>query len=233
MKDNSAPLVSVIVPVFNEEENIGMTVERILQLRDRLNLEVIVVDDGSTDQTREIVKNFKDVNLICHEKNCGKGGAIVTGMLSSRSDIIVIQDADLEYLPEDIPKLIDPILRGKADFVFGSRFLGTIRGMSRSHRVGNMILSLAAMLLYNTSITDVMTGHKAFSRRSIKTVKLSERGFGVEVELTAKFLRNGWKLAEVPISYVYRKRGRSKITYIDGLKCLIKLIKLRISPSAR
>ena len=233
MKDNSAPLVSVIVPVFNEEENIGMTLERILQLDGRLNLEVIVVDDGSTDQTREIVKKFEDVNLICHEKNCGKGGAIVTGMVSSRGDIIVIQDADLEYLPEEIPKLIDPILQGKADFVFGSRFLGTIRGMSRSHRVGNMILSVAARLLYNTSITDVMTGHKAFSRRSLKTVKLSERGFGIEVELTAGFLGNGWKLAEVPISYVYRNKGRSKIAYTDGLMCLVKLVKLRISPSAR
>ncbi|MDH5266410.1 MAG: glycosyltransferase family 2 protein [Candidatus Bathyarchaeota archaeon] len=233
MKDNRTPLVSVIVPVFNEEEIIGVTLERTLQLRGKLNLEVIVVDDGSTDQTREIVKDFEDVNLICHEKNCGKGGAIVTGMLSSRGDIIIIQDADLEYLPEDIPKLIDPILQGRADFVFGSRFLGTIKEMSRSHRVGNMILSLAARLLYNAPITDVMTGHKAFSRRSLKTVKLSERGFGVEVELTAKFLGNGWKLAEVPISYVYRNKGRSKITYIDGLKCLVKLLKLRISPSAR
>ena len=228
MKDNSAPLVSVIVPVFNEEEIIGTTLERILQLSGRLNLEVIVVDDGSTDQTREIVKKFEDVNLICHEKNCGKGGAIVTGMVSSRGDIIVIQDADLEYLPEDIPKLINPISQGKADFVFGSRFLGTIRRMSLSHRVGNMILSLATRLLYNTSITDVMTGHKAFSRRALETVKLSEQGFGIEVELTAKFLGNGWKLAEVPISYVYRKKGRSKLTYIDGLTCLLKLVKRRI-----
>jgi len=226
MKDIS-PIVSVIIPTFNEGEIIKTTLERVLRLRKKLNLEVIVVDDGSTDQTREIVKDFKDVNLISHKKNKGKGEAIVTGTFGSRGGIIVIQDADLEYFPEEIPKLIDPILQGKADFVFGSRFLGTIKGMSWSHKVGNMILSFAARLLYNTPITDIMTGHKAFSRILIETVELSELRFGVEVELTAKLFGNGWKLEEVPIAYEYRRKGKSKIMYIDGLKCLVKLVKLK------
>lgn len=227
MGNVTGSLVSVIIPVFNEEELIDAVIERVLGLRGRLNLEVIVVDDGSTDRTCEIVESIKEIKLICHKRNYGKGKAFIDGVAHSRGDIVVIQDADLEYFPEEIPRLIDPIIKGKADFVFGSRFLGTIEDMSKSHKFGNTILSLVASLLYNIRITDIMTGHKAFSRESLTTVRLNELGFGVEVELTSKFLANGWRLAEVPISYAYRKKGKSKIAGLDGLKCLIKLFRLR------
>jgi len=222
------PVVSVIIPVFNEEEAIGDTLQRTLQLSDRLNLEVIVVDDGSTDRTCEIVRGFKKITLVSHQNNQGKGKALVTGILRSRGRIVVIQDADLEYSPEEIPKLVEPILRNGADAVFGSRFLGKIDGMSHSHWFGNRILSIAASLLYGVSISDVMTGHKAFLKKSLRTLKLNENGFEVEVELTAKLLRNGWKLAEVPTSYSYRRKGLSKIGYLDGLRCLAKLVVFRI-----
>ncbi len=215
--------------MFNEETLIGETLERLLKLRRNLNLEIIVVNDGSTDQSREIVENFKNVHLVNHEKNLGKGKAIVTGIHHSQGGIIVIQDSDLEYSPEDIPRLIFPLLHGKADFVYGSRFLGSIKGMSQSHRVGNMILSLVTRIFFKAVVTDVMTGHKAFSRKILENLELSEFGFGIEVELTAKLLGQKWKLAEIPITYFYRNNGRSKISYIDGLTSLVKLYQLRFS----
>lgn len=232
MKDNNTPLVSVIVPVFNEEESIGATLERTLQLRKKYNLEVVVVDDGSTDRTRGIIRTFADVLLISHTRNLGKGMAIITGMVKSRGDILVVQDADLEYLPEEIPRLIEPILNKKADVVFGSRFSGRIVGMGRTHWFGNKLLSATAGLLYGVQITDVMTGHKAFSRKSLNSIKLREKDFEIEVEFTAKLLRNGWRIAEVPISYSFRRNGRSKIGYRDGFRCFIKLLVLRVSAIA-
>jgi len=229
MKDINTPLVSVIIPVFNEEESVGATLERTLQLRKKYSLEVVVIDDGSTDRTREIIRSFADVLLIGHTRNLGKGMAIITGMLKSRGDILVVQDADLEYSPEEIPRLIEPILNKRADVVFGSRFLGRIVGMTRTHWFGNKLLSSAARLLYGVQITDVMTGHKAFSRKSLNSIELREKDFEIEVEFTAKLLRNGWKIEEVPISYSFRRNGRSKIGYRDGFRCFIKLLILRVS----
>jgi len=167
--------------------------------------------------------------FVGHARNQGKGMAIITGMLKSRGDILVIQDADLEYLPEEIPRLIKPILNKQADVVFGSRFLGRIERMGITHWLGNKILSASVRLLYGIQITDVMTGHKAFSRKSLNSIELREKDFEIEVEFTAKLLRNGWKIAEVPISYSFRRNGRSKIGYMDGFRCFIKLLALRVS----
>lgn len=220
----SVPKISVIVPVYNEEKSIGKVLQMLLDLRKVLPpMEIIVVDDGSTDGTSEEVAAFPVVKYIKHEKNRGKGAALSTGFEVATGDIFVIQDADLEYSPYDIPKLLEPLLSGRADVVYGSRFKGKHDGMGTSHKIGNKILSLVARVLYNAPITDVMTGYKAFSKKAITSINLSEDGFEVEVEITAKVLRNNWRFLEIPISYTYRQRGFSKINYQDGLTSLIKL----------
>jgi len=222
--------ISIIVPVYNEESSIGTVLFRLSKVCRRLpSSEIIVVDDGSTDRTSEKVAPFNPVRLIRHEKNRGKGAAISTGLKNSKGDIIVIQDADMEYPPEDIPRLLEPILAGRAEVVFGSRFKGECLGMSFSHFVGNKILSFATSLLYGVFVSDVMTGHKAFTRRAIESCKLIERGFAVETEIASKSLKNGCRFTEVPIRYSYRRRDASKICYLDGFKALWKLVSGRLS----
>ena len=222
--------VSIIVPAYNEENSIEAVLRRLLRVSKNLpSSEIIVVNDGSTDGTAMRVARFNPVRLIRHEKNRGKGAAISTGLKNSRGDIIVIQDADMEYPPEDIPRLLEPILAGRADVVFGSRFKGECLGMSFSHFVGNKILCLATGLLYGVFVSDVMTGHKAFSRRAIESCELSERGFAVETEIASKALKNSCRFVEVPIKYSYRRHDASKIGYLDGFKALWKLVSGRLS----
>jgi len=222
-------LVSIIVPVYNEEEVIEEVLQRLEKLTETLNAEVIVVDDGSTDGSVRKVRKFPWVKLVRHKNNLGKGKAIATGMAHSRGQIIIIQDADMEYPPREIPKIIKPIIEGRADVVYGSRFLGRNEGMSFSHRLGNKILSLAASLLYGTRITDVMTGHKAFLRNFMHSPNFKEYGFEIEIELTAKLLRRKPNFLEIPVSYSYRRKGFSKISYKDGIKCLLKIFTSKLA----
>lgn len=225
-KEPKAPMVSIIVPVYNEEKSIGKTLRQIEQLHLLLpSMEVIVVDDGSTDQTTSEVAKFPFVKCVAHGENRGKGAALCTGFQAATGDIFVIQDADLEYPPSNIPKLVEPILNGGADVVYGSRFRGSHEGMSFSHYVGNKVLSLTARLLYQAPITDVMTGHKCFTRRVLESLDLKENDFTIEVEITAKVLKNGWRLVEVPITYSRRLFGKAKISYADGISSLFQLIK--------
>jgi len=219
----NAPLISVIVPVYNEEMAIGEVLKKLTFLQKEMSLEIVVIDDGSFDKTIEVIRTFPSLTMIRHLKNLGKGKAIATGLSKSRGQIVVIQDADGEYAPEEIPKIVFPIVEKQADIVFGSRFLSINHDMSISHSFGNKILSLVAGLLYNAKITDVMTGCKAFSREAIESMDLSANGFEIEVEITGKLLKQGWKLQEIPISYTRRKHGRSKIRFIDGFICLLKL----------
>jgi glycosyltransferase involved in cell wall biosynthesis len=219
--------VSIIVPAYNEENTIEAVLSRLLKVCQSLpSCEIIVIDDGSTDSTAEKVERFSSVRLV-RQKNQGKGAALRTGLNVSDGDIIVIQDADLEYHPEDIPQLIEPILSGKADAVYGSRFKGNMDGMSFSHNIGNRIISLSTKLLFGVSVTDVMTGHKAFRRKIFNPTPFKENGFTVEIEITARILKNHWRLTEIPIVYSYRKHGVAKINYTDGLRCLLKAIRER------
>ena len=220
----SFPDVSIVVPAYDEEGNISKVILELLKLKDSIpNMEIIVVDDGSSDGTALELSKCDSIKSIMHVKNMGKGAALRTGFKAAKGRVVVIQDADMEYSPCEIPNLIRPILSCEADVVYGSRFNRKPFGMSSMHFLGNIILSLVASLLYGKRITDIMTGYKAFSNEFIESVDLKEDGFCVEVELTSQILQNGWKFIEVPIDYTYRPTGKSKIRNIDGLKSLIRL----------
>ena len=220
--------VSIIVPAYNEEDSIETVLNTLLKVCQNLpSSEIIVVDDGSTDGTAERVKRYNPVRLVRNKRNQGKGAAIRNGLKFSKGDIIVIQDADMEYLPQDIPDLIEPIISGKADAVYGSRFKGDVDGMSLSHYIGNRIISLSTRILFGASVTDVLTGHKAFRRKIFNSTSIKENDLTVGIELTAQILKNHWRLTEIPIVYSYRKSGVAKINYADGLRCLLKAIRER------
>ncbi|MEM3465358.1 MAG: glycosyltransferase family 2 protein [Candidatus Jordarchaeales archaeon] len=220
--------VSIIIPCFNEEETISDVIERVKRVDLGLEKEVIVVDDGSTDSSFEKASKHDGVIVVRHERNMGKGAAVKTGIAHSTGDVIVIQDADLEYLPEDIPGLLVPLLRGEADAVYGSRFLGSIEGMSLSHMLGNRVLSWATRILFGARITDMMTGYKLFRREVVDGLELKSKRFEFEPEITAKLLKRGVRIVETPIRYSARKKGEAKIRWKDGLICLWWLVKERL-----
>lgn len=223
--------VSIIIPCFNEEGTISEVIEKVKAVELGVEKEIVVVDDGSTDSSFERAKKHDGVIVVRHERNMGKGAAVKTGIAHSTGDIIVIQDADLEYFPEDIPGIIEPLLRGEADAVFGSRFMGSIEGMSLSHRIGNKVLSWATRTLFGAKITDMMTGYKAFRREVVSGVELKSRRFEFEPEITAKLLKRGARVVEVPIKYSVRRVGEAKIRWKDGLTCLWWLLKEKLGRS--
>jgi glycosyltransferase involved in cell wall biosynthesis len=229
LQQSETPDVSIIIPAYCEEETISEVLQRVVKISWSLgNVEIIVVDDGSSDKTGEKVKGFPFVKYVRHQTNMGKGAAIRTGLKTARGKILVIQDADLEYLPECIPSIVEPIANGSMDIVYGSRFKGKPEGMTISHFIGNSILSVVARLLYSVKITDIMTGQKAFRRTVLESAQIEENGFAVEIELTCIGFNGNknQKFTEVPIPYAYRQHGVSKIGYIDGFKSLVKLFVL-------
>ena len=224
------PLLSVIMPVYNEEGTIEEIVSRVLAMP--LPIELIVVDDGSTDKTRALLSKLAEARpfkVFLQDENRGKGAAVRKGFAEASGDIFIIQDADLEYSPEEYPELIDLIVLGKADAVYGSRFLGRHRAFLFTHYLGNRFLTFVTNVLYNTILTDMETCFKAIRADRVRQMTLRSNRFGIEPEITAKLFKTGCRVYEVPITYEGRgyEEGK-KISWKDGLEALWVLLKYRV-----
>ena len=207
--------LSVVMPVFNERTTVEAIIRRVLAVP--LRIELIVVDDGSTDGSGEILDELQktlDFTLF-RQANAGKGAALRRGFAAVTGDLVVIQDADLEYSPEEYPELIDLILKGHADVVYGSRFLGRHRVFLFTHYLGNRIVTLATNMLYNTMLTDMETCYKVMRVDVLRSLTLESNGFGIEPELTAKIFKRGYRVYEIPITYAGRGYDEGKkITWV-------------------
>jgi glycosyltransferase involved in cell wall biosynthesis len=222
--------VSFIVPAYNEAATIGDVLERVHALE--LDKQVIVVDDGSTDETPRVLEEWAHSNgvQIVRQKNRGKGAAIRAAIPLLDGDIAVIQDADMEYDPAEVPELIEPIRRGAADVVFGSRLSGgrPQRAYLFWHLLGNRFLSLLTSVLYNTTLSDMETGYKAFRTDVLRSLDLREDDFAIEPEITAKVCKRGLRVYELPISYYGRTYAEGKkITWRDGFRAIAVLFRVR------
>ena len=224
------PLLSVVMPVYNEKNTVEEMIGRVLAVPG-IRTELIVVDDASRDGSREIVERLareKGFRVLLHERNQGKGAAVRRGIDAATGHIIVVQDADLEYSPEEYPELIDLIIKGKADAVFGSRFIGRHRCFLFTHYLANLFLNLVTNVLYNTTMTDMETCFKAVRAELLKSLTLRSNRFGIEPEITAKLFKRGARVYEVPITYEGRDYAEGKkITWRDGFPALWSLIKYR------
>ncbi len=222
-------LLSVIMPVYNEKATIAAIIGRVLAVP--IDKELIIVDDGSTDGTRQILKKYagrENIKIFLHTRNKGKGAALSTGLKHISGDIVIFQDADLEYHPEEYPRLLEPILKGEADVVYGSRFKGAGRAFLFWHLMGNKLLNFVTNLLYNSTLTDMETCYKVFRRDVVEHLNIESRRFNVEPEVTAKILKRKYRVFEVPISYSGRDFAEGKkITWRDGFSALWTLIKYR------
>ncbi|HEY6428504.1 MAG TPA: glycosyltransferase family 2 protein [Acidimicrobiales bacterium] len=224
--------LTVIMPVYNERTTVAEVIRRMRAVELPVRLQVIVVDDGSSDGSDKVLRAVEDstVRVIRHERNQGKGAAIRTGMAEARGDLLLIQDADLEYDPRDWPRLLDPILEGKARVVYGSRFTGERKNMLPLHWFGNRLLSLVTNVLYSTTLSDMETCYKLFDAQVLEGITIVSNKFDFEPEITAKVLRRGHRIYEVPISYAGREFDEGKkITWRDGFSALKALIKFRFT----
>jgi glycosyltransferase involved in cell wall biosynthesis len=225
------PLLSVVMPVFNERETIDEIIRRVLAVP--MRIELVVVDDGSTDGTSDMLVALQrelGFVLLKQPRNMGKGAALRRGFEAVSGDLVVIQDADLEYSPEEYPQLTELIREGRADVVFGSRFLGRHRVFLFTHYLGNRLLTFITNVLYNTMLTDMETCYKVMRVDVLRSMTLESNGFGIEPELTAKIFKRGYRVYEVPITYDGRgyEQGK-KITWRDGIVALWVLLKYRVS----
>lgn len=232
--------LSIIIPVFNEEKTVAKTIKRVINTKMPVTKEIIVVNDGSTDATLEKLKkiksSFKNIKVISHKKNLGKGSAIKTAAKKVTGNYILIQDADLEYHPKYITNLLEPILNGKAKVVYGTRIdrAPHLKGEENTfqfltHYFGNRLLSLLTSVLYGQWITDMETGYKLFPKKVLFKIKLKAKGFEFEPEITAKLSKLGYRIKEVKITTVPRhyEEGKKINTLKDGLKAVCYLFKYR------
>lgn len=228
--------VSIVIPCYNEKDTIEKIVEAVLQVRLE-SREIIVIDDGSHDGTQAVLKQKVSQivdQIIYHPVNRGKGAALRSGFAAASGDIILVQDADLEYSPADYPVLLEPLMSGKADVVFGSRFMG-----GRPHRVlffwhmaGNRFLTLLSNMFTNLNLTDIEAGYKAFRAPLIKSIRIEEDRFGVEPEIIAKLARRNCRIYEVGISYHGRTYSEGKkVNWKDGVRAVYAIVKYNLRPS--
>mgnify|MGYP003981645197 FL=1 len=229
--------ISVIIPCFNEEKTITNLVGRVLKSLIDMNKQIVIVDDCSTDNTFKILQELsaldKSINIVSHSSNQGKGAAIRTALLSVTGDIVIIQDADLEYNPSEFPKLLKPILDGNADVVYGSRFKSgdAARVIYFWHRLGNLFLTFFSNMFTNLNLTDMETCYKVFRKEVLNQIRIEENRFGIEPEITAKIskIRPRLRIYEVGISYYGRTYDEGKkITYKDGFRAIYAIIKYNL-----
>lgn len=224
--------ISIVIPVYNEVKTIDEIIRRVQQVD--VKKEIIIVDDGSIDGTCELLKEIsqsqENVKVIFHNCNQGKGAALRTGFATVTGDVIIIQDADLEYDPREYTKLLEPILDGRADVVYGSRFLGgPHRVLFFWHYIGNRFLTLLSNLLTNLNLSDMETCYKAFQRQVLNEITLKSNRFGFEPEFTAKIAKKGFRIYEVPISYSGRTYSEGKkITWRDGIVAIFTIFWFRL-----
>ena len=220
----------VMIPAYNEKDTIDEIIKRVQETN--IIDEILIVDDGSTDGTREILKNYQDKNgirVVLHDKNSGKGASVRTGIKEATGDLLIIQDADLEYNPEEYPKLFKPVEDGMADVVYGSRFLGQARRpILFWNMVANKILTFVTNILYNNILSDMETGYKVFKRDMVINIPLHAKRFDFEPEFTAKILKRKFRIYEVPIAFYPREYHEGKkIKAWDAFEALWTLIKYR------
>jgi len=234
-EERSLETLSIVIPVFNEVNTMKEVIERVreVHLPQVARREIVIVDDCSTDGTRDLLANYKDQNgfkIVFHDRNRGKGAALRTGIAETTGSIVVIQDADLEYDPQEYPKLLAPLLAGKADVVYGSRFAGgeSKRVLYFWHSVGNRFLTTLSNMFTNINLTDMETCYKVFRGEVIRSIRIEEDRFGIEPEVTSKVARMGCRIYEVGISYSGRTYAEGKkINWKDGVRAVWCILKYR------